>query len=264
MDPRCSISPVFQQKQLSPDYDSTEDEKRKLSTTTDSFVVTKTMLSKTIQGLTNLMRNNQLIGNPSLFFAGRRLKDKKKLSDYNIKVGYTLYYVCDSLKISKGEHCSHDAFIRDCLLTDTYSDYLNRSFNELQEALPEEKNELEKFVSAELQKDPPPSRLKRMALYIMLHHYPNSWFSCFEAADDLLVSLLQSIEKDAKDHPNRLVYPPCWTQQVFCLENALAPNEIKGLIFGIDPMSKGAGMEFATGYAFVFNFPEEPTLRFLY
>jgi ubiquitin-large subunit ribosomal protein L40e len=80
VDPSDTLESVKQkiQEKEPPDYDSTEGDQRKLSPTTDC---------------TNLMRNNQLIENPYLFFAGRSLEDRKKLSDYNIKVGYTLYYV---------------------------------------------------------------------------------------------------------------------------------------------------------------------------
>jgi uracil DNA glycosylase len=95
------------------------------------------------------------------------------------------------------------------------------------------------------------NRIQRLALLILVTRFPATWPAMFEAAFELLCSILTVI----KEVGITVVYPPKWTSAVFSVERLLAPDEVKGVIYGIDPLSKPTNdWRFkATGYAFVFN-----------
>jgi hypothetical protein len=95
-----------------------------------------------------------------------------------------------------------------------------------------------------------------MALYIMLTQYSTQWPGMFEATYNLLMDMLFHIIGS-----KYLIFPPKWTRQVFRLENCLSPAEIKGVMWGIDPIPRTDGYgKYATGYAFTFAVPDENDL----
>jgi len=59
----------------------------------------------------------------------------------------------------------------------------------------------------------------RLALYIILKQYNGS-----------CSFLLMSCYVD--------IYPPKWTENVFRFENIILPNNLRGVLFGIDPISR--------------------------
>lgn len=101
----------------------------------------------------------------------------------------------------------------------------------------------------------------RLALYILLQHFPESWESIRYNAYILLIDLLYEIYD--KIAPLILIFPQCWTRNIFRLENILRPKGVNGVLFGIDPLSKTTPGCTYTGHAFCFNVPDgcdiEPT-----
>lgn len=99
---------------------------------------------------------------------------------------------------------------------------------------------------------PEAQRIHHLAQYILLTQYPEKWEDMFDAAFGLLAGILREIQEGFAE----TIYPPRWTQQIFRLENCLGPNELHGIIFGIDPTNAGDQCKYATGYAFTFNYPD--------
>ena len=91
----------------------------------------------------------------------------------------------------------------------------------------------------------------RLALYILLQHFPESWESIRYNAYILIIDLLYEIYD--KIAPLILIFPQCWTRNIFRLENILRPEEVNGVLFGIDPLSKTTPGCTHTGHAFCFN-----------
>ena len=101
-----------------------------------------------------------------------------------------------------------------------------------------------------------PLSFHHMALYIMLTQYSTQWSSMFKATYNLLMDMLSRII--GIKYP---IFPPKWTRQVFRLENCLRPADIKGVMWGIDPLpGRGGYGKYATGYAFTFAVPDENDL----
>jgi hypothetical protein len=78
----------------------------------------------------------------------------------------------------------------------------------------------------------------------------------FEAAFNLLKGILRILKQPKTtqfEEQWRVVFPPKWSQEIFRLECCLSPNDLHGVIFGIDPISiyNGAA-HMATGFAFSF------------
>lgn len=84
----------------------------------------------------------------------------------------------------------------------------------------------------------------------------------FDDAYTLVCGILSMINVDPNE-AIELVYPPKWSSQIFQMESVLSPAEIRGVIFGIDPLSKWRDKSvldyrpFATGHAFVFDVPAD-------
>lgn len=97
-------------------------------------------------------------------------------------------------------------------------------------------------------------RVHHLAIYIMLNNYNKEWEYMFDATYELLISILSLIRKQQKGAD---VYPPMWTQKVFRLENIITPADLRGVMFGIDPIGKARDPhgQHATGHAFTFDMP---------
>jgi hypothetical protein len=91
----------------------------------------------------------------------------------------------------------------------------------------------------------------RLALYILLQHFPESWGSICNNAYTLLIELLHAIVDD--NLAPVLIFPQCWTRNIFRLENVLRPEQVKGVLFGIDPLPYTTPGCSYTGHAFCFD-----------
>ena len=108
-----------------------------------------------------------------------------------------------------------------------------------------------------LKSEQDPLSFHHMTLYIMLTQYSTQWPGMFEATYKLLMGMLRRILTGGEPR----IFPPKWTRQVFRLENCLSPAEIKGVMWGIDPIPRTDGYgKYATGYAFTFAVPDENDL----
>lgn len=113
-------------------------------------------------------------------------------------------------------------------------------------------------------------RIHRLASYILQQHFPESWKDILYDAYNLLVELLDNIYEHCQEVPE--IFPRCWTKHIFRLENVLTPDEVKGVIFGIDPPNtalycvktnnKSMKVECTyTGHAFCLNVPNGYTIN---
>lgn len=153
----------------------------------------------------------------------------------------------------EGTHVAHDTFVRSYLnqiaQNDVVAPVLNASLNEMNL----EKPLLVAFINGLI--DNPGNRrphVHRLALYIMLRQFPELWEFMFTPTYELLCSILDIIRTTNVD-----IYPPKWTEKVFRLESIISPNNLRGVMFGIDPISYGTQpySAFATGHAFTFDVP---------
>lgn len=101
----------------------------------------------------------------------------------------------------------------------------------------------------------------RLTLYILLHHFPESWGSLCKNAYILLIKLLHAIVNDNLEYCKKhkkvvpvLIFPQCWTRNIFRLENVLRPEQVKGVLFGIDPLSYTMPGCLYTGHAFCLDY----------
>lgn len=153
------------------------------------------------------------------------------------------------------DHLKHDQFIRK---------YLSCSHDEDSDVVLKELKKcsnngvLAKFVIDKLETlcDFNQRNIHYLALYLLLQNYSEKWEFMFESTYKLLCDILKVIKGTYLD-----IYPPKWTKCVFRLENIMTPNELRGVIFGIDPISDKYKIRiFATGHAFTFDVPEDKLL----
>lgn len=157
----------------------------------------------------------------------------------------------------EGTHTDHDIFIRSYLGQNAQNDVISVALNATLDGLITEKPLLIAFVKALISK-PGRNRLSvhRLALYIMLRQYPELWDFMFTPTYTLLCSIFEIIRSTNVD-----IFPPKWTEKVFRLESIMSPNSLRGVMFGIDPISKSSAYrDYATGHAFTFDVPHGTAL----
>ena len=101
-------------------------------------------------------------------------------------------------------------------------------------------------------------RIQCLALYLLLDNFPECWNRIHLAAFELLKSVLTII----RALQGKVIFPPKWSAVIFSLENALGSSEVHGVQFGIDPLPGSHAAKFATGYAFIFNAPDQNSSSF--
>ena len=173
--------------------------------------------------------------------------------------------------LSCGNQEVHDTFIKWYLTGKEVSSAKTKSmsplndniinFTELILRLRYSKYDLVDFINSKSTTGPI-TRVHRLALYIMLTRYGSKWLKMFDKTYSTIVSILELIKLSNSMVP--LIFPPNWTKQVFQMENIiLSPYELKGIIFGIDPLSSvfSSGSEYATGYAFTYDIDKKDRHR---
>lgn len=166
------------------------------------------------------------------------------------------------------DHQAHDEFIYSYLTNEMNlnEDQILIETKKLLVAQNDCKPQIVKFVTFCYQNYEKRKHLKnkhRLALYILLNYFPESWKSICDNAYILLIELLHAIVDDlghsfyTKHNRILLIFPQCWTRNIFRLENILYPEEVKGVLFGIDPLPYTMPGCTYTGHAFCFNVPDD-------
>jgi hypothetical protein len=109
-----------------------------------------------------------------------------------------------------------------------------------------------------------PPRIRNLALYMLLRHFPEDW-EIYDHAYTLLQELLKVIlDLQAGNTNTTPIFPPKWSTQIFRLENILLPTNVRGVFFGIDPLPNEGPSHmavFATGHAFSFQHTAEEVMK---
>ena len=169
----------------------------------------------------------------------------------------------DITALNGEDHLAHDEFIIFYLNTQMNfkEDQILLETKKLLVAEKHNKPQIVKFVTFCYQNYEKRKHLEnkhRLTLYIILQHYPESWESIRYNTYILLTELLHAIyvivDDDLEYFKSVLIYPQCWTKNIFRLENVLRPEQVNGVLFGIDPLSYTMPGCTYTGHAFCLDY----------